>query len=117
MLTAKSLHPEGFTVPPAPVVESVEIPNATAEDLWSRLSADFTMISNYAKANMAEYSSLRNGKRFFFGMLINDDEFYNKVDRIALTDVHVLNSFAYSVHTHRDVIPMHNTNERPTSSI
>ena len=89
MRTAKSLHPEGFAVPPAPVVESVEIPNATAEDLWSRLSADFTMISNYAKAQMAEYSSLRTGKTFFFGMLINDDEFYNKVDRIAFTDGHL----------------------------
>ena len=84
----KHLNPEGFHEPPFPEIESVEIPNTTAVDLFSRLAADFKMITNYTEARMRDFSSLRSAKRFYFSMIINDDEFYNKATPCAY--IHLL---------------------------
>ena len=81
--------------PPEPHGESVSIPSSTAEELWVRLSADWTMVKNHAESRCAALNVMPSPGRVYYGSIINDDEFYNKArefkllanDRVALNDI------------------------------
>ena len=62
-----------------PTLQSVEIPNATAVELFHRLSADWGMVRNFDASMLKGFKVLARNDRLWMSMLINDDEFYNKV--------------------------------------
>ena len=71
--------------PEEPRVETVEIPNCTAPELWRRLSVDFNMWLNFDEAMVRTMlPHFGNKQRPWLGSLINDDEFYNKASELNL---------------------------------
>ena len=93
-----------------PCLESIEIPNSTITEVFNRLSADWPMVRNFDESGMRALGLMKTNSRVWYGMLINDDEFYNKANELNLltSDSHKLSD----VNDHQSTLNLFVTTDR-----